>query len=253
MRTISALFAATGIYLLWGFKLSDALTGSSALRLACGIFALYLAFRAWARYRQIQEGLHQWPTPKGRFYEEWMRISNDRPHTAYYKWLAEQKGWSEPWATWAKMDSGDEPPAQTFDLGTLRQDLAETQAKNPARNELETLLNRLDAKYGNDVPLFEMAGLQEYITSNLVGLEEQRHEIIGRGAKEGKTIEIESLRRTLERQKTAYTGPDPEAYVFAMERHLELLTAKYGTHIPIDHAYKIMQNLEAGRGYNPED
>jgi len=51
-------------------------------------------------------------------------------------------------------------------------------------------------------------------------LEEQRQKIIDRGAKDGKTIEIESLRRTLERQKTAYTGlltlAEATAFSFAL-------------------------------------
>ena len=34
---------------------------------------------------------------------------------------------------------------------------------------------------------------------------------------------------------------------------LESLTAKYGSRIPVDHAFKIMQDLETGRGYTPDE
>jgi hypothetical protein len=147
------------------------------------------------------------------------------------------------------------PSAHTFDLSELRQDLTETQTENPEvyKTELEPVLNRLEAKYGNHVPVAEMEGLRQLISSKLAGLEEQREEIISREAKEGKTIEIESLRRTLEASKAAYTGPDRNAYVMEMDRLLESLAAKYGSHIPVDHAYKIMQNLEAGLGFTPDE
>lgn len=98
-----------------------------------------------------------------------------------------------------------------------------------------------------------MEGLQQLISSKLASLEEQRQEIISREAKEGKTIEIESLRRTLEASKAAYAGPDRNAYVMEMDKLLESLAAKYGSRIPIDHAYKIMQNLEAGLGYTSDE
>lgn len=145
------------------------------------------------------------------------------------------------------------PPAQTFDLRELRQNLAKTQSENPEvyKTELAPFLNGLEAKYGNNVPVTEMDGLRQFVDSKLAGLEEQRQEIVNRGAKEGKTIEMESLRRTLEGSQAAYTGPDRDAYVMEVDKLLESLTEKYGSRIPVDHAYKIMQNLEAGFGYKP--
>jgi len=98
-----------------------------------------------------------------------------------------------------------------------------------------------------------MEVLRQLISSKLARIEEQRQEIIIRGAKEGKTIEIESLRRTLEVSKAAYTGPDRNAYVLEIDKLLESLTAKYGSHIPVDQACKIMQDLEAGLGYTPNN
>ncbi len=139
---------------------------------------------------------------------------------------------------------------QTFNLSELRQDLAEIRKENPDlyKMELEPVFDRLEAKFGNDVPVTELHGLQQLISSKLADVEEKRQEIINRGAKEGKTIEIESLRRSFEASKAAYTGPDRDAYVIEIDRILGSLLAEYGSHIPIDHAYKIMQKLEAGLG-----
>jgi len=144
-----------------------------------------------------------------------------------------------------------EPPsAQTFDLSELRQDLVETQRENPEvyKTELEPVLNRLEEKYGNNVPVAEMEVLRQLISSKLADIEKQKQEIISRGAKEGKTIEIESLRLTLEASKATYAGPDRNAYAMEIDKLLESLAAKYGSSIPVDHAYKIMQKLEAGLG-----
>ena len=68
---------------------------------------------------------------------------------------------------------------------------------------MEPFLDRLEAKYGNNVPVTEMDALRQLIKSKLAGIEEQREEIINRGAKEGQTIEIESLRQNFGQE---YTG-----------------------------------------------
>jgi hypothetical protein len=113
MRTTAALCAALGLCLLWGFDMSAALNGWMALRLAAGILVICAAFGCWVRHREIQKGLHQWPTPKGRFYNEWMTLPIDHTPADYYAWLAESKDWSEPWATWAKWAGGtSEPPSE---------------------------------------------------------------------------------------------------------------------------------------------
>ena len=91
-----------GAYLLWGFDMSAALTGWTALRLASGIFMFRVAYDVWKHHREIQQGLHQWPAPSGRFYDEWLNLPIDRPHADYYTWLAELKDWRDPWATWAR-------------------------------------------------------------------------------------------------------------------------------------------------------
>jgi hypothetical protein len=100
-----ALFAALGVYLLWGFDLDSVLTGWAALKLYFGPTCFYAAFFWWKRWWEIRQGFHQWPDPQGRFYDEWMRLPTDRTEADYYVWLAERKGWQEPWRTWAKWDS----------------------------------------------------------------------------------------------------------------------------------------------------
>jgi hypothetical protein len=152
------------------------------------------------------------------------------------------------------VEPGDPPPPpNTFDLSGMRQDLSAAQSDNREfyERELEPHLNRLEAKYGNNVPVSEMEGIQQLIEAKLVGINKEIQGIIDRGAKEGGTIEIAALRRTLEEAKATYTGPDREAFVDGLDRRLESLAAKYGSHIPLDDAYRIMQDLEGGRGFTP--
>lgn len=146
-------------------------------------------------------------------------------------------------------------PPQMFDLRKLRQDLAETQAQGPEvyKSEFEPVFNRLEATYGNMVPVTQLDGLRQLISSKLAGLEVRRQEIIDQGAKEGKTIEIESLRQTIEASKATYNGPDRNTYIVEVDKLMESLTVKYGSSIPVDDAYKIMQNLEAGLGHTPNE
>lgn len=99
------LFAALGTYLLWGFDLAAVLTGWAALKLYLGLSMFYAAYYCGRRYWETRQGLHQWPTPQGRLYDEWMKIPADKTDSDYYTWLAEKKGWQEPWKTWAKWQS----------------------------------------------------------------------------------------------------------------------------------------------------
>jgi hypothetical protein len=69
------------------------------------IGALILTFglmriRKWWLDRQ---GLDQWPTPSGPYYEKWLSLPDDEGGD-YYAWLAKQKDWEEPWITWGKWD-----------------------------------------------------------------------------------------------------------------------------------------------------
>jgi len=144
---------------------------------------------------------------------------------------------------------------QTFDLRELRQNLAAIRTENPEfyETELAPIFNRLETKYGNNVPITQMDGLQGLVSSKLASIEEQKQAIINRGAAAGEAIEMERLLRFVEDSKAAYTGADREAYIMQMDKLFGAITAKYGSRIPVDHAYKIMQDLEAGRGFNPDE
>jgi hypothetical protein len=75
------------------------------------------------------------------------------------------------------------PSTQTFDLSELRQDLAQTRKENPElyKTELEPVFDRLEAKFGNNIPVAELHGLQQLISSKLADLDEKMREIINRG------------------------------------------------------------------------
>lgn len=144
----------------------------------------------------------------------------------------------------------DHPPAQSIDLMELRQKLASTQTEDSDtyKAELEPLLDRLEAKYGSRIPLREIEGLQQFLKGQLIEIEKKRQQGIDREAKKGGTIEMDALRGRLEASKAAYSGPGRDAYVREMDRLLESLTARYGSRIPVDDAYKIMRELEGGPG-----
>lgn len=134
-------------------------------------------------------------------------------------------------------------PMQTFDLRDFRQDI---QAETPdGYKTIEPILDFLEAKYGNNVPLTEMDNLRQLNNSKLANIQERIQDGVNQAAAEGKTIEIESLRRTFERSKAAYAGPDRECYVMEMDKFLESIIAKYGNRIPMEDAYKIMKDFEA--------
>jgi hypothetical protein len=81
--------------------------------------------------------------------------------------------------------------------------------------------NRLEAKFGNSIPVSEMDSLGRLISSKFAGIEE--------------------------------SGADRDAYVHALDTLLDSLTKRYGSHIPVDRAYKIMERLESGRGLSSDE
>jgi hypothetical protein len=89
--------------------MSAPLTGWSALRLVAGLVLIFMAYCCWRYYREVEQGLHQWPNPQGRLYREWMALPHDQTPSDYYTWLAELKGRQEPWATWAKWQAESDP------------------------------------------------------------------------------------------------------------------------------------------------
>ena len=83
--------------------------------------------------------------------------------------------------------------------------------------------------------------------AQIADIRQHRQEIIDHAAKEGKTIDTASLRQTMEEIKAKNTGPDRDAIAADIDRLLQSLEAKYGAEIPIDHAQRIVEDLEAGR------
>lgn len=141
----------------------------------------------------------------------------------------------------------EEQTEQKSPLIPLSELRAEISAAQPEayKAELEPLLDSLEGVYGKLVPV---AALEELIPQRLRQLEKKRQEIIDRKAKAGKSIEIEALRQRMEASKAAYTGSDREAYATELDRLLDGLASKYGSSIPVDEAYRIMQMLERGEG-----
>ena len=52
-----------------------------------------------------RRGLGQWPSPHGRFYDEWRGLSSKAGN--YYPWLAAKMGNREPWRTWAEREPNE--------------------------------------------------------------------------------------------------------------------------------------------------
>jgi hypothetical protein len=153
----------------------------------------------------------------------------------------------------------DHRAAQTFDVTELRQKLAESAAvaepedSDVYKTTLELSVNLLEAKYGKKIPMSEIRGLQQLMDTKIAELQVQRQEAINRAAEAGRAIDIEKLRQSCVAAYTGPGGPDRDAYLMHVERFLTPLATKYGSLIPIDRAFKIMQDFEAGRGYSPDD
>ena len=70
-----------------------------------GAFAALLianALDAVHYWNEGRRGLGQWPTPHGRYYNEWLRLPDGAGD--YYAWLAARMGDREPWRTWVQYE-----------------------------------------------------------------------------------------------------------------------------------------------------
>jgi len=74
----------------------------------------------------------------------------------------------------------------------------------------------------------------------------QKQEIIGQGAREGKTIPLAPILENLDKLKAEHQGD--EAYVAEIDRRKNDLIEKHGTHIPVDAAYKLLTEYENEHG-----
>ena len=85
--------------------------------------------------------------------------------------------------------------------------------------------------------------MQGLISKELDGMEAERQKIIDQGAKEGKSIPLAPLLSVLDKLKAEQ--PDNIAFSTEIERQKTELVEKYGTHMPVDVAYKLMKEYEA--------
>jgi hypothetical protein len=143
---------------------------------------------------------------------------------------------------------------ETFDLSRLREYFAsaKTDGSAPDTAGIEILLTRLEAKHGNNVPISEMTQVQIFIDSQLKRVRQEQEEAISRGAQEGKAISVEALRTRMAQSKAAYAGSDASAYSKEIDKMLDYVATKYGSQVPIDEAFRLMRNLEEGRGFETD-
>jgi hypothetical protein len=105
LSLILIIAVGAGFLLIASISWQSPLTPASLLQmggLVLCIAVTWAVVRYWWRGRQ---GLDQWPSPYGRFYDEWMRLDDVGN---YYPWLAKKMNWREPWATWAKAEPDDD-------------------------------------------------------------------------------------------------------------------------------------------------
>lgn len=102
--SLVALFLIVACYLASTIDWHSALTPLSVLKLLGIVFCASNLFWLLRHWWHIWNGLDQWPTPKGRYYQRWYDLPHEKTKYDYYEWLAREKGWAEPWNTWAQME-----------------------------------------------------------------------------------------------------------------------------------------------------
>lgn len=88
--------------------------------------------------------------------------------------------------------------------------------------------------------------MKDLIAKERERIEIQKQEIIDQGAREGKTIPLAPILENLDKLKAEHQGD--EAYVAEINRRKNDLIEKYGTHIPVDAAYKLLTEYENEHG-----
>lgn len=84
--------------------------------------------------------------------------------------------------------------------------------------------------------------MQDLISDEQERIKIRKQEIIDQGVKEGKTIPLAPILANLEKSKMVHQGDN--SYVTVIDHMKNDLIQKYGTHIPVDEAYKLMQKCE---------
>jgi len=94
---------AGGLWLIFSISWNAPLTLHAVVQFMVGVGLLFIFVVTLRHYLEIRDGLHQWPNASGPYYDRWMSLPHGEDGN-YYEWLAEQKGWREPWRTWAEWD-----------------------------------------------------------------------------------------------------------------------------------------------------
>jgi hypothetical protein len=172
----------------------------------------------------------------------------------------------------------------TCSLTALRQKLLAVVEENKRKDDedaydgysesLQPLLDLLEERYGDQVPLFEVKKLQKFIDMRVARVRQKRDEIIDQARKDGKTVaakwlrdalqakvEVESVEEALRQRTFPQTKEEAELTLSmvmyqslsnTLDKHykaiIDELEATYGPQIPIPAAYEILKYLEKGDG-----
>jgi len=141
-----------------------------------------------------------------------------------------------------------EQPGKGFlDLEDLRNDLAGVQANSPDvfQEVVAPFFQSWKERYGRRVPLQEVEVMQKRIDYEMNRVKEKKQELIDKAASKGATIDLSTLRKSMEQSKADYNGADRQEYIRQIDLFLTSLEVKYGTSIPVDEANKLLDKLDA--------
>jgi hypothetical protein len=140
-----------------------------------------------------------------------------------------------------------EQPGKGFlDLEDLRKDFAGVQANSPDlyQEVIAPFFHSWKERYGRRVPLQEMEIIQKRIDHEMNRIKEKKQELIDKAASKGATIDLSTLRKSIEQSKADYNGADHQEYVRQIDLFLTSLEVKYGAAIPVDEANKLLDKLD---------
>jgi hypothetical protein len=148
----------------------------------------------------------------------------------------------------------EKPGSGFVDLGDMESTFATLQSNSPDlyKSVVEPYLTAWKKQYGRRIPQHAFGEFQQRINKELSDLGQQKQKLIGDALKEGKVLDLSSLRTSMEKAKAEYKGADRADFVRGIDIWLMKLEAKYGTAIPLDEASQMLDDLEAkGFGKNP--
>jgi hypothetical protein len=139
---------------------------------------------------------------------------------------------------------------ETIDIAELRHSVATLESDHPElyRTEFGSQLDSWTAEYGNQVPAKEFEKFQRHANEQAAKYGQQRQQTIARLAAEGKTLKLAEIRRHFEKLRAQDQGADRDERSKQLTLLVESLEANYGSSIPIDEAFRIVDRLESGLG-----